>query len=234
VAHGRHAGQRHDPLHRVCRWSGLGPPALNSLFYPPVEVSGATVAIGAASLVVTRSGGPPWSTFSLGLSSAELPSAMREIDANTLLVGTSAGGMLRVSSTGTGWSRTQLGSPAARYISCIAVDPSNPQRFWVTLSEAGGGQVYRSDDSGSSWTNCTAGLPPNLPMNAVGVDPADYRRVWVAGDVGVYETLDPGATWAGFSSDLPNAIAADLLFHRQDRMLICGTRNRGAWAIHVP
>src|SRR5204863_8576387 len=29
---------------------------------------------------------------------------------------------------------------------------------------------------------------------------------------------------------LPNAMAADLLFHRKDRVLIRGTRNRGAWA----
>jgi hypothetical protein len=29
-------------------------------------------------------------------------------------------------------------------------------------------------------------------------------------------------------------MAADLLFHKQDRILICGTRNRGAWALPVP
>jgi hypothetical protein len=71
-------------------------------------------------------------------------------------------------------------------------------------------------------------------MNAVVVDPASSKRVWVAGDVGVYQTLDMGASWASFSSGLPNAMAADLLFHKQDRMLICATRNRGAWAMAVP
>ena len=29
-------------------------------------------------------------------------------------------------------------------------------------------------------------------------------------------------------------MAVDLLFHKQDRMLICGTRNRGAWIVDVP
>jgi len=158
---------------------------------------------------------------------------MRDIDANTILIGTNQGGVLRVSWSGTSWSKVQLGSPASRYISCIAVDPSNPQRFWLTLSQIGGGVVYRSDNAGGSWVNCTAGLP-NIPFNAVVVDPANFKRVWVAADVGLYQTLDLRSSWAAFSNGLPNAMAADLLFHKQDRMLICATRNRGAWAVPVP
>jgi photosystem II stability/assembly factor-like uncharacterized protein len=214
-------------------WTNLSPPSVPALFYPPVEVFGATVAIGGTSLVLTRTGGPPWTTVSLGLSSGEVASAMREIDANTILIGTNLGRMLRMSWTGTTWSKVTLTSPAARYISCIAVDPSNPQRFWVTISQTGGAMVYRSDNAGSSWVSSTSGLPA-IPMNAVVVDPASSKRVWVAGDVGVYQTLDMGASWASFSSGLPNAMAADLLFHKQDRMLICATRNRGAWAMAVP
>lgn len=214
-------------------WTSLAPPNVASLFYPPVEVFGSTVAIGATSLVITRTGGPPWTTFSLGLPAGEVSSAMREIDANTILIGTNKGRMLRISWTGANWNKAQLASPAPRYISCIAVDPSNPQRFWVTFSQIGGGTVYRSDNAGSSWVNCTAGLP-NIPMNSVVVDPANFKRVWVAADVGVYQTANLGSGWAAFSNGLPNAMAADLLFHKQDRMLICATRNRGAWVIPVP
>jgi len=71
-------------------------------------------------------------------------------------------------------------------------------------------------------------------MNAVVVDPANFKRAWVAADVGVYQTLDLGARWSTISKDLPNAMAVDLVLHKQDRMLICATRNRGAWAIAVP
>ncbi len=221
-------------------WTDLKPPPFSafdrpptSLFYPPVEVSALTVAIGAKSLVVTRSGAGPWTTFPLGLSSGELPSAMRAVDANTLLLGTTNGGILNIVWNGTKWTKTQLASPAPRYISCIAVDPSNAQRIWVTVSQVGGGSVYRSDNGGTSWVNCTAGLPPNIPMNAVVADPANYKRVWVAADVGVYQSTNLGSSWAPFSSGLPNAMAVDLILHKQDRMLICATRNRGAWAIPV-
>src|SRR5262245_1524046 len=221
-------------------WTDLDPPAFSafvnpptSLFYPPVEVSGLTVAIGAKSLVVTRSGGQPWKTVPLGLSAGELPSAMREIDANTLLVGTTKGRMLKMTWNGIAWAKSQLASPSSRYISCIAVDPTNALRIWVTVSQLGGGLVYRSDNGGGSWVNRTAGLP-SIPMNAVVVDPGNFQRVWVAADVGVYQTQDLGSSWAPFSNGLPNAMAIDLLFHKQDRTLICGTRNRGAWALSIP
>lgn len=221
-------------------WTDLNPPPFSafvnpptSLFYPPVEVSGLTVAIGAKSVVVTRNGTAPWTTVSLGLASGELPSAMRAMDANTLLIGTTRGGMLRLSWNGTTWSKTVLSSPAPRYISCIAVDPSNVQRIWVTISQMGAGHVYRSDDAGATWINRSAGVP-NIAVNAVVVDPANFQRVWVAADVGVYQTMDLGATWTAFSNGLPNAMAVDLLFHKQDRTLICATRNRGAWVVPVP
>src|SRR5262249_15377950 len=133
---------------------------------------------------------------------------------------------------GSSWTVTNLTSPAARYISCVTVDPSNPSRVWVTLSQLGGGRVFRSDDGGASWTDCTGGLP-TIPMNSVVGDPANYKRAWVAADVGVYQSVNLGGTWTSFSAGLPNALAADLLFHKQDRMLICGTRNRGVWVIKV-
>jgi photosystem II stability/assembly factor-like uncharacterized protein len=217
-------------------WTDLVLPEMSAIFYPPVEVFGATVAVGATSLIISRNKGSDWTTVPLGLSAREASTAMREIDANTILIGTNFGSMLRLSWTGSNWTKLQLTSPARRYISCIAVDPSNPQRFWVTLSEIGDGSVYRSDNAGSSWANCTPGLPSKarpLPMNAVVVDPADFKRVWVAADVGVYQTLDLGSNWTGFSNGLPNAMAVDLLLHKQDRMLICATRNRGVWVMPI-
>lgn len=213
-------------------WTRLNPPGMPSLFYPPVEVFGATVAIGGQSLDITRSGADPWTTVSLGLGGTEVSTAMRELDTNTILVGTNQGRMIRVSWSGTAWAKTLLTSPANRYISWIAIDPTNPQRIWVTLSEVGGPSVYRSDDGGATWSNCTRNLPA-IPINAAVVDSANFKRVWVAADVGVYQTLDCGTSWTPFGSGLPNAMVVDLLLHRQDRMLIGATRNRGAWAIQV-
>ncbi len=213
-------------------WTDLAPPSMPALFYSPIDVLGATVAIGAAALIVSQAGGPPWTTVPLGLAADEFPSALRNLDANTIVLGTTHGRMLEAAWTGTAWKIATLASPGPRYISAIAPDPSNPQRLWVTIQQVGGGTVYRSDDGGATWLDRSAGLR-NIAMNSVVVDPADHKRVWVAADVGVYQTRDHGKSWARFGDGLPNAIAADLHFHRQDRVLICGTRSRGVWVVPV-
>jgi hypothetical protein len=214
-------------------WTWLAPPATPALFYPPVEVYATTVAIGGASLIISRTSGAPWTAVGLGLPAGDMASAMDIPDANTVFVGTTEGRVLKVTWNGTTWTKTVLTSPAPRYISCITADPGTPARLWVTMSQLGGPRVFRSDNTGGTWVNCTAGLP-NIPINSVAVDPANGKRVWVAADVGVYQTLDMGGTWTGFSNGLPNAMAADLVFHKKGRVLFCGTRNRGAWVVAVP
>ena len=218
---------------RGTTWASLAPPSMSALFYPPVEVFGTTVGIGGVSLDVSRNRGASWKIVALGLPAGDAASAMDIPDANTVFIGTRLGRMVRLVWNGSSWTKTALTSPAPRYISCVRVDPDTPKRLWVTISQIGGGMVYRSDDTGLTWVNCSSGLPA-IPMNSVVVDPANGQRVWVAADVGVYQTMNLGAAWASFSLGLPNAMAADLLFHRKDRVLICGTRNRGAWAIAVP
>jgi photosystem II stability/assembly factor-like uncharacterized protein len=215
-------------------WTDRDLPIESAQFYPPVEASGSTVAVGALALFVSRDRGGKWQRVPLGLTSKDSSTAMRLTDANTTFVGTSFGRFVRVDWTGTSWKAKTLTSPTPRYISGIAVESSNIQRVWVTVSQMqqNAAMVYRSDDGGSSWSACRTGLPA-IPMNAVAIDPADSDRAWVAADVGVYETRDGGKNWASLSAGLPNAMAADLLFHANDRTLICGTRNRGAWVMKI-
>ena len=91
-----------------------------------------------------------------------------------------------------------------RAVDCDARDRSNLQRFWVTSSQVtgAGGQhlIVRTMAVGSgSWL-------PNIPINSVVVDPANFKQIWGrAADVGVYQTLDLGSSWAAFSNGLPNA-----------------------------
>jgi hypothetical protein len=67
----------------------------------------------------------------------------------------------------------------------------------------------------------------------VEVDTSNLNRVWVAADLGVYQSLDAGGTWATYANGLPNVFIGDLLFHPHARVLRAGTRNRGVWEIPV-
>lgn len=213
-------------------WTGLQPTPMPALFYPPICVAGRTIAIGGDAAILTRNAAAPWSKVTLSLGANDVCSAGFAPNANRVYFGTRAGRVLRLDWTQNAWTRTMLTSPFGAYVSCIASDPSDAHRLWATSSEAqsGGARVARSDDGGQTWVNCTAGLPP-IPKNSVVIDPANSSRVWVAADVGVYETTDSGATWTAMSQGLPNAIAADLVFHASGRRLICGTRSRGVWVM---
>jgi hypothetical protein len=80
----------------------------------------------------------------------------------------------------------------------------------------------RSNNRGNTWTWLA---PP-------AVSSLFYPPVEVSGaTVAIGRRLSRGDP---FATGLPNALAADLLFHKQDRMLFCGTRNRGVWVINIP
>jgi tyrosinase len=74
---------------------------------------------------------------------------------------------------------------------------------------------------------------PGLPINAIAIDPTNGDRLWIAADLGVYQSLDGGTTWADFSNGLPHMVVGDILFHPSARLLRAGTRNRGIWEISV-
>jgi photosystem II stability/assembly factor-like uncharacterized protein len=203
-------------------------------FYPPVEASGSTVAVGASALFVSRDKASNWTPVPLGLADGDYSTAMRLTNADTIFIGTYYGQVVRVNWNGSSWAPTTLASPTQGCISGIAVEASNIQRLWVTISQlwGSGARVYRSDDGGGSWAPCTTGLQ-DIPTNCVAIDAADSNRAWVGADVGVYETRNAGQTWASISAGLPNVMAVDLLLHVKDRKLICGTRNRGAWIMTI-
>lgn len=214
-------------------WIGPNvPETYQKLFYPPMEANDNTVAQAGQSVFVSRNNGTNWTE--VALPAGVVASAMSMPNPDNVYVGSKNGRLFRISWTGDGWSSaTELTSPRpSTWISDIYVGPADANRIWVTITTMGGGRVFRSDNAGLNWINRSTGLPV-LPINAVQVDPADPNRVWVAADLGVYQSVDGGNSWSPFSNGLPNALAADLLFHPHARVLRVATRNRGVWEIPV-
>jgi hypothetical protein len=162
-----------------------------------------------------------------------IASAMHMPTSDRIFVGTTDGRLFRITWGGSTWSAaSELTRPRAANMSDIHVDPSNANRLWATYTTPSGGRVFRSDDGGATWRDVSAGLPA-IPINSVEVDPWNTNRAWIAADLGVYQTLDAGASWSVFGIGLPNALVADLVFHPHARVLRAGTRNRGVWQLPV-
>lgn len=215
-------------------WTSITIPGTGeALFYPPLEAFGQTVARAGDRAFVSRNRGTSWVRVGgLGFSGGELASTMTMPNANQFYLGSNAGSIFRVDWSGAAWAPTALTTPRPAWMSDIAVDPNNAMTLWATFTTVNGPRVYTSTDGGMTWKNRSANLPP-LPMNAIIVDPKNSSRIFVAADLGVYESVNAGTSWASYGTGLPNALAVDLALHESSRVLFCATRNRGCFRIKV-
>jgi photosystem II stability/assembly factor-like uncharacterized protein len=219
------------------KWKNITPAAPSEfpgLFYAPLEVNGDIVVKAGSIVCLSTDRGDTWARVQLPPNEKgepSRPSALAIPSTARVLVGTEWGDLFRIDAGGAGWGPPhKVSRPQSGWISDLLIDVDRPQRCWATFSNPG--SVLRSDDEGVSWTDVTANLPA-MPVNAIVTDPADRDRVWVACDVGVFESLDAGGSWAVFGGGLPNALAEDLTFYEPDRLLRVGTRSRGVWEAAV-
>ena len=164
---------------------------------------------------MSRDNGSTWAP--LAFPTAATASAMYIPNPDTVYVGTTDGRVLRTTWRGTAWGAlTALTTPrsAARTSATCTSTRTSTHSDLGDLPRIRRGRVFRSDDGGSTLDRLLAAGLPTIPMNAIEVDAANGQRIWVAADLGVYQSLDAGATWATFSDSLPNCYIGDLLFHR--------------------
>lgn len=129
-----------------------------------------------------------------------------------------------------------------RYYSSIEVDPTDPNRLFVTLSGFGSSHVYMSVNGGSTWSDLGAGLP-DVPHNAVFINPSARGQVYIGNDVGVFVangiplTGPLGATtpvtWHSFNNGLGDAVMVSDLLVTNTAKLRLGTYGRGLWETDV-
>lgn len=77
-------------------------------------------------------------------------------------------------------------------VSCLAIDPSNPETLWAGTQT--GSALYRSDDGGQTWTKRDKGVVegPGLTFRGITVHPRDPGLVYAAAEVS-------STIWAGYS-----------------------------------
>jgi hypothetical protein len=113
-----------------------------------------------------------------------------------------------------------------RSISDIAADPNINGRFGIVFSGFGSTRVAITRDALVTGSNITGNLP-NIPMNAIVFTPT-ADRIFVGSDIGVFETLDGGRTWA-LTLGMPAVAVTDLWFHAATNRLVASTYGRGIW-----
>jgi photosystem II stability/assembly factor-like uncharacterized protein len=153
----------------------------------------------------------------------------------TLYVGTDDGRVWSTDSSG-GWSEITGELPQGKFISEIVASRWDPD----TLYAAQNGKreddfrpyLWKSTDRGGTWIDIADALPSG-PVNVIKEDPKNPNVMYVGTDIGVYVTIDGGATWEALPSGLPNTFVHDIVIQPEEDILLAATHGRGVFALDV-
>ncbi|MDP9347878.1 MAG: glycosyl hydrolase, partial [Gemmatimonadota bacterium] len=131
------------------------------------------------------------------------------------------------------------GIPAKSYVRRIEPSRHDAGTFYVAFDR------HRDDDyapylfvttnAGRSFRSIAGGLPKGGPdfVHVVREDPVNPNLLFVGTDVGLYLSLDRGATWQRFMNGMPTVPVHDLQIHPRDRELIAGTHGRSIFVVDI-
>lgn len=179
----------------------------------------------------TTDRGNSWSAISPVVTSKLLRYiAVAPSDPNTIYVATHDT-IARTTDGGETWSYVSEWDPEAnRSVSYIAVDPTNPQRLFVTLSGyVAGKKVFMSADGGATWANYSGTLP-NVPANCIVYQKGSNEGLYIGTDVGVFYRDGTMSDWVPYQDGLPVVVVTELEISYFNNRLWAATFGRGLWS----
>lgn len=145
-----------------------------------------------------------------------------------IYIGTSNGRILTTTDNGTNWA-AQTGFP---YVSDFTVDQSNDNICYATLGGTGGTHVLKTTNGGVNWVNITSNMP-NIAANSVVLRTATPRMIIVGTDIGVFQSVDEGASWVSFNSGMPVNEIYDMKYKQSAGIILAATHGRGCWTFDL-
>ena len=94
--------------------------------------------------------------------------------------------------------------------------------------------MWKSTDGGANWTaidSFASGFPQGIPVNIVVNDPYQPATLYAGTFLGLYQSLDAGATWARSASGLPFTDTTDIYISPDSSLLRLATFGRGFWEL---
>ena len=99
---------------------------------------------------------------------------------------------------------------SGRFVNAIVPDRDNGSRVYATTinTTTGGGFFFVSNDGGSTWQPSMRNMPPRLIGYTILQDERDSNVVYLGTNLGVYRSVDRGASWAPVTARKPPTVPA--------------------------
>ena len=160
-----------------------------------------------------------------------------------LWAGTDDGKIWFTRNDGGNWEEVPItrftGVPARTWVSHVELSAFDSNTVYVSFDNHQEGDfkpyVFMSTDFGRTFRSISSNLPTDRPafVHVVREDPVNRNLLFVGTDVGVYASLDRGATWQRFMTNLGTVPVHDLKIHPRDREIIAGTHGRSIWIADI-
>ncbi|MBL8191578.1 MAG: putative Ig domain-containing protein, partial [Acidobacteria bacterium] len=164
---------------------------------------------------------------------------------NVRIVGLRNGTIWRTTTGSSTLTNITGASMPSVFVGRIVIDPTNSDVAYVGYSSyrLAAGPIWKTTNLSSAtptWTalgGCIICVPsngiPDVPVNAMAIDPANPAHIYAGTDIGVYRSVDSGATWLPFGLGLPRVAVFDMKIQQANRILRIATHGRGLWEIQL-
>jgi photosystem II stability/assembly factor-like uncharacterized protein len=115
----------------------------------------------------------------------------------TIYIGTNNYGVMVSTDGGKNFVPTN-GGYSGRFANVIVADRETPSRIYASTinTTTGGGFLFVTTDNGETWRPSMRSMPPRLITYAILQDSSDPNLIYLGTNLGVYRSLDRGASWA--------------------------------------
>jgi photosystem II stability/assembly factor-like uncharacterized protein len=164
------------------------------------------------------------------------------VRAGLLYVGTDDGKLWITKNDGGTWEDLSLrlpGAPPFYHVSKVEPSFADSATVYVSVDMHRENDfspyLYKSTDFGKTFTRIDGGLPRGRPntVYVVREDPVNAKLLYAGTELGVFASLDAGASWFQLNAGMPTVPVYDLQVHPRDRELIAGTHGRAIMVLDV-
>ena len=155
-----------------------------------------------------------------------------------LYVGTDDGNLQVTRDGGATWTNVTdrvPGVPPRTYVSRIEPSSAVDGRVYVTFdghrNDDYAPYAFVSEDYGQTWRSIATGLPNGWSVNVIREHPDAPDLLFLGNEVGVWMSIDRGASWGRLKNNVPTVAVDDIVIHPRENDLVVGTHGRSIWIL---